>query len=68
MDTNKFYFVFYKIVFYLVIVATCPASKSPELQTSTKFRILRIQMGNQDGDGMDGGTFRKKTGEEEDLV
>ena len=61
MGTDKFYFILYKIVFSLVFVASCPASKSPEIsQTPTLLRTLRIQMGNKNGDGMDGGVFRKK--------
>ena len=54
--------VVYKIVFSFLIISACQASKNLEFpSTTTWLRILQIQMGNQNGDGMDGRLFGYRT-------
>ena len=58
MASKMFDLVVYKIVFSFLIIKTCQTFKNPEFpHTTTWLRILQIQMGNQNGDGMDGGIF-----------
>ena len=53
--------VVYKIVFSFLIISACQASKNLEFpSTTTWLRILQIQMGNQSGDGMDGGFVKNQ--------
>jgi hypothetical protein len=66
MDRFKYGFHF-KIIFSWAILTLLSPSKSFEMaklpnldRNLTHLRILRIQMGNEDGDGMDGGFIKNQ--------
>ena len=48
------------VVILCFVVATLPGRKPKVGQTEHGLRIIKVEMGNENGDGMDGGFFWNK--------